>query len=225
MPEITVDIWSDLVCPWCYLGKRRFDVALAAYEHRDDVHVRWHAFELDPDAPRESALTIPQRMRQDLGLSAAEADRGVAHLTELAAESGLTYRLADARPVNSFDAHRLMLFAEDRGVGEPVRERLMRAYTAEGARLGDRDVLGALAAEAGLDGAEVGKLLSGDGYAEAVRIDENQGHRFGVTGVPTFVFTGGGAGGADRVERAFGARPVAEFADLLRRAHQRAPVR
>jgi len=216
MTEITVDIWSDLVCPWCHIGKRRFDTALAAFEDRDDVRVRWHAFELDPEAPRESAMTIPQRMCRDLGMSAAQAHQGVAHLTKLAAESGMTYRLEDARPVNSFDAHRLMLFAEDRGVGEPVRERLMRAYTAEGARLSDHALLVALAAEAGLGSTEARELLAGDGYASAVRAGEEQGRRAGVTGVPTFVFGG--------VHHAFGAQPVALFADLLRRARHGLPA-
>ncbi|GAA2107411.1 DsbA family oxidoreductase [Actinomadura alba] len=208
MTEIVVDIWSDLVCPWCYIGKRRFEAALAGFEHREAVRVRWRSYELDPDGPRDSDLTIPQRMQQDLGLSPLQAAQGADRVTSLAAEAGLTYRLADARPVNSFDAHRLMHFAADRGLGEPVRERLMRAYTAEGAHLADRETLASLAAEAGLDPAAVREVLEREDYTDAVRSDEERARRLGITGVPSFVF--------GRKYSVSGAQPVEAFADLLR---------
>ncbi|MCG5215274.1 DsbA family oxidoreductase [Streptosporangium sp. KLBMP 9127] len=208
MSEITVDIWSDLVCPWCFIGKRRFEAALGKFEHRDAVRVRWRSFELDPGAPRESEEAIPQRMRRDLGMSEAQARDGLSHITSLAADVGLTYRLEKARPVNSFDAHRLMQYAEDHGRGEAVRESLMRAYTADGAHLGDRETLTRLAAEAGLDGVAVRKVLEGEDYGDVVRADEELARRFRVSGVPSFVF-------AEKYSVS-GAQPVEVFADLLK---------
>lgn len=208
MSEIHVEIWSDLLCPWCFIGKRRFEAALAGFEHRDDVRVTWRSFELDPGRSTGPELTIPQHISRDLGLAQPAADRVAAQVTDLAAEVGLTYRLDRARPVNSFDAHRLMHHAEAEGVGEPVRERLMTAYTAEGADLSDHDVLAGLAADAGLDGAR--EVLSSNAYGEAVRADERRARDFGVTGVPSFVF-------AERLATS-GAQPVGVFADLLTRA-------
>jgi predicted DsbA family dithiol-disulfide isomerase len=210
MPTLTVDIWSDVVCPWCYIGKRRFEAALEGFEHRDAVAVRHRSFELDPNAPRQGTLTIPERMQRDLGLPAARAAEGLRTITALAAEVGLDYRLTDARPVNSFDVHRLLHFGEHRGTGDAVRERVMRAYTADGADLGDRGLLVGLAAEAGLDASDVEALLDGDDFADAVRADEALARRFGIRAVPSFVF--------DSRLTASGALPVAELADLLEHA-------
>ncbi|TQM15492.1 DsbA family oxidoreductase [Pseudonocardia kunmingensis] len=190
MPPLPVDIWFDLVCPWCGIGKRRFEAALAEFEHRDDVRVRWRSFELDPHAPRDATLTIPERMQQDLGLTARQAEEGAAGLTALAAELGLVYRLAAARPVNSFDAHRLLHAAAGRGLGDAVRERLMVAYTGEGAHLADHATLAALASEVGFPAADARTVLAGDDHTDAVRADEEQAARIGVTGVPTVVIAG-----------------------------------
>ncbi|XVQ13482.1 DsbA family oxidoreductase [Spirillospora sp. CA-255316] len=214
MVAIAVDIWTDLVCPWCFIGKRRFEAALDGFEHRDAVEVRWRSFELDPGAPAESSMTIPERIRRDLGMSDRQADETAARVTALAAEVGLTYRLDIARPVNSFDAHRVMHLAEDRGVGEAVRERLMTAYTAEGAALGDHDTLVAEAAKAGLDGAATRTMLEGDAYTAAVRADEQRAAAVGVNAVPSFL-----GGGKYLVA---GAQEVEVFTLLLRRAWEEA---
>ncbi|MFC5750121.1 DsbA family oxidoreductase [Actinomadura rugatobispora] len=213
MVAIAVDIWTDLVCPWCFIGKRRFEAALGEFEHRDAVEVRWRSFELDPGAPAESTQTIPERIR-DLGMSEAQADEQAARVTALAAEVGLAYRLDLARPVNSFDAHRVMHLAEDEGVGEAVRERLMTAYTGEGAALGDHETLVAEAAKAGLDGGTTRTMLKGDAYTAAVRADEQRAAAVGVTAVPSFV-----GGGKYLVA---GAQPAEVFALLLRRVWEEA---
>ena len=213
MPDISVDVWFDLVCPWCHLGARRWQIALARFEHPDTVQVRWRSFELDPHGSREALLTIPQRMRQDLGLSAGQAAAGVAALTGLAADLGLTYRLDEARPVNSFDAHRLLHAAAEDGIGDRVRERLMQAYTGEGAHLADHPTLVALAADAGLPTEVARALLQGDDHAAAVRADEAEARRLGVTGVPTFVLAGR--------RRIAGARSPQELLDELRLAATR----
>lgn len=210
MTTMTVDVWSDVVCPWCYLGKRRFEAALATFEHRASVTVRYRSFELDPNGPRQGTLTIPQRMQRDLGLSAERADEGLRTITALAAEAGLDFRLAHARPVKSYDTHRLLHLGAHRGMGDPVRERVMRAYTAEGADLGDRRTLVRLGSEAGLDGREVETVLDGDDFGDAVRADEALARRIGIRAVPSYVF-----GGRHAVS---GALPVAELAGLLLRA-------
>lgn len=214
MPTITVDIWSDIVCPWCYLGKRRFEAALKGFEHRESVAVRYRSFELDPNGPRQGTLTIPQRMQRDLGMSPERADEGLRTITALAAEAGLDYRLTQARPVNSYDAHRLLHLGEHRGVGDAVRERVMRGYTAEGTDLGDRRTLVRLGIEAGLDARDVEAVLDGDDFGDAVRADEALAHRFGIRAVPSFVFAGRHA--------VSGALPVAELAGLLERAWRQA---
>ncbi|MFI0451890.1 DsbA family oxidoreductase [Actinomadura sp. 6N118] len=210
MPVLTVDIWFDLVCPWCHIGERRWAAALAGFEHADAVQVRWHSFELDPHGSREAGATIPQRMQQDLGLSAEQAAEGVASLTRLAAGLGLTYRLEQARPVNSFDAHRLLHAAAAHDLGDRVRERLMRAYTGEGAHLADHATLVALAADAGFPAEDAQALLQGDDHADAVRADHDQARRHGVTGVPSFILAG--------QRRIAGAQPTQVLGQELHRA-------
>ncbi|WP_083288443.1 DsbA family oxidoreductase [Jiangella alba] len=210
MEKITVDIWSDIVCPWCYLGKRRFDLALAGFERAADVRVRLRAFELDPHGRPDDARTIPERMRDDLGMAPAVVAAGVRRLTELAAAAGLEYHLDRARPVNSFDAHRLIHFAAAAGLGERAQGRLLHAYTGEGVNVADHGELIRLGAEAGLDADAVGELLAGDAHAADVRADEELGHRIGVSGVPTFLVAGR--------YLLNGAQPVEVLADALRRA-------
>jgi predicted DsbA family dithiol-disulfide isomerase len=172
MSPLAVEIWSDVVCPWCYLGKRRFENALAEFEHRDEVEVRYRSFELNPAAP-------PVAERRQHG--------GEERLTAMAAEEGLEYHLDATRPGNTFDAHRLLQLAADRGVQPDVKERLMRAYFTEGEAVGDRDALVRVVAEAGLDADEARAVLAGDRYADAVREDEALAARIGIQGVPFFV--------------------------------------
>ncbi|MFI0367793.1 DsbA family oxidoreductase [Actinomadura sp. 1N219] len=207
MDSVTVDVWSDVVCPWCYIGKRRFETALDGFGHRDSVRVRWRSFELDPSGSREAELTLPERISRDLGGDVEQAAQRIAMVSGLAAEAGLDYRLDRARPVNSFDAHRLMQYGDQAGAGEEVRERLMRAYTAEGAVVSDIDTLVRIGAEAGLDPRGTEKMLRGTDFADTVRADEDLGHRLGVSGVPTFVFAGRYA--------VSGAQPVEVFMRLL----------
>ncbi|OLF13071.1 hypothetical protein BLA60_07500 [Actinophytocola xinjiangensis] len=184
---VFVDVWSDIVCPWCYIGKRRFESALAGFTHRDEVRVRWRAFELDPNAPKVSDLTVPQRLQRDHGLSAEQVEQMFAHVTELAAAEGLTYRLAEATGVNTFDLHRLLALAAEREAGDTLLESLMHAQHCDAANLGDRDTVLALTSAAGLADDEVTAVLDGDAYADTVRADEDQARRLGVTGVPAFV--------------------------------------
>lgn len=184
---LAVDIWSDVVCPWCYLGKRRFEAALERFEHRDEVSVRWHSFELDPDAPRSTDEPSAQRLARKYGISVEEAEAKHAQMTELGAAEGLEFRYDLSRSGNTFDAHRLIQLAGEHDLQDAVKERLLRAYFTEGEPIGDPERLVALAAEAGLDADEARAVLEGDAYAEAVREDEQIARQIGIHGVPFFV--------------------------------------
>jgi predicted DsbA family dithiol-disulfide isomerase len=187
MPHFTVDIWSDVVCPWCYIGKRRFEAALARFEHREDVSVTWHSFELDPEAPPVAEGRSAERLAAKYGMSVEEATARQDEVTALAAQEGLTYDLAESRGGNTFDAHRLVHLGSEQGLGDKVTERLMRAYFTEREAIGDRDTLARLAVEAGLPADEVRELLDGDRHADTVRADEDTATRLGIRGVPFFV--------------------------------------
>ena len=185
-----VEVWSDVVCPWCYIGKRRFESALARFPHRDEVEVRWRSFELDPTAPRSLAGDLGEHLAAKYGVPLAQARAMQEHMTQTAAGEGLDFRFASARSGNTFDAHRLLHLAADRGRQGAVKERLMRAYYTEGEPIGDPAALVRLAAEAGLDAEEARQVLEGDTYADDVRSDESLAAALGITGVPFFVVDG-----------------------------------
>jgi predicted DsbA family dithiol-disulfide isomerase len=187
MPPLTVEIWSDVVCPWCYVGKRRFEAALRGFEHRDDVEVTWRSFELDPGAPGERGGTSAEHLASKYGMSIEQAEAANAQMTALAAQEELEYHLDRTRGGNSFDAHRLIQLGAERGLQDAVKERLMRAYFTEGERIGDREMLVCLATEAGLEPEEARAVLGSDAYGDAVRADEALAHRIGIQGVPYFV--------------------------------------
>jgi len=208
---VRVEIWSDVVCPWCYIGKRRFERALAAFEHRDEVEVRWRSFELDPHAPREGGDEEPAaRLARKYGMTVEEARAAQDRVTGLAAEEGLAYRLDAARPANTFDAHRLLHLAADRGVQGAVKEGLMAAHFTAARPIGDPETLVAVAAEAGLDEAAAREVLAGDAYAEDVAADERDAAELGISGVPFFVL--------DRRYGISGAQPAELIHQALTRA-------
>jgi predicted DsbA family dithiol-disulfide isomerase len=182
-----VDIWSDVVCPWCYLGKRRFEAALREFDHRDGVEVHWHSFELDPNAGPASEVPGAERLASKYGMSVEEAQARQAQLEQLATAEGLEYHLDRTRGGNSFDAHRLHQLAIDRGLSDALMERLMRAYFTDGEAIGDRDTLLRIAGEAGLDADEARAVLDSDRYTDEVRADEQTAGRLGIHGVPFFV--------------------------------------
>ncbi|MFE7746508.1 DsbA family oxidoreductase [Nocardia sp. NPDC057455] len=190
MDMMRIDVWSDLLCPWCYIGKRNFETALSRFDHRARIQVHWHAFELDPGLSRKPGLTLPERSRRDLGGTSEQAVERIRGVTELAAAAGLDYRLDLAVPVNSFDAHRLVKLGETVGHGEAVLERLMRAYTAEGAVLSDPETLVRLGGESGVDPERTREMLRGNDFTDAVHEDREKAFRLGVGGVPSFVFDG-----------------------------------
>ncbi|MBW3615225.1 MAG: DsbA family oxidoreductase, partial [Actinobacteria bacterium] len=159
-----VEIWSDVVCPWCYIGKRRFEEALARFAHRDEVEVVWRAFELDPAVPAVREGDYAERLAQKYGVAVREANEMIDQMTAAAAGEGLRFRFDIARPGNTFDAHRLLHLAAARGAQDAVKERLLAATFVEGQPIGDRDTLVRLAGEAGLDPQEAGSVLESDEF-------------------------------------------------------------
>ncbi len=185
-----IDIWSDVVCPFCYVGKRRLESALAEFPHRDDVEVVWHSFELDPNAEAAPAGSLPDRLAAKYGMTREQAVASQESLAANAATVGLDFQWEKAHPGNTFDAHRLIHLAAETGRGDAAKERLLHAYFTEGRAIGDPETLATLAIEVGLDGAQVRHVLASDAYADAVRADEDQARAYGINGVPFFVLDG-----------------------------------
>ncbi|WP_218010430.1 DsbA family oxidoreductase [Actinomadura chibensis] len=185
-----IDVYADVLCPWCYIGKRRLAAALDGLAGPEPVDVRWRAYELGPDLPRVPGRSAAAQMA-DPSWWGAEAPSRIDRIRALGAAEGLTLDLHRARPVNTFDAHRLIRFGHERGLGDATAERLLLAYHSEGANVADHGVLERLGTEAGLDDAEVRAVLAGDAHAADVRADERRAARSGVTGVPSLVIDGG----------------------------------
>ena len=198
-----VEIWSDVVCPWCYVGKRRFEAALAAFPQRDEVELVWRSFELDAGAPPspDEPGSYAERLAAKYGGGLPRAQQMIDTMTATAAAEGLDFRFDRARPGNTFDAHRLLHLALERGVQDDVKEALDRATFTEGLRVSDHDSLVEVVAAAGLDAEEARAVLASDRYADAVRADEQRAHAYGITGVPFFVVDGRyGVSGAQPAE-------------------------
>jgi predicted DsbA family dithiol-disulfide isomerase len=203
-----VEIWSDIACPWCYVGKRRLEAALAAFEHRDEVTVTWRSFELDPAAPRERGGGRAAHLAEKYGVTVERAIEMQDHMTRVAAGDGLDFRFDLARSGSTFDAHRLLHLAAEHGLQDAMKERLMRAYLTEGELIGDPEVLERLAVAAGLPRSEVLELLAGDRFAAEVRADERTAAELGIHAVPFFV--------VDRALGASGAQPPEVLGEMLR---------
>jgi predicted DsbA family dithiol-disulfide isomerase len=185
-----VEIWSDLVCPWCYVGKRRFERALAAFPHRADVEVVHRSFQLDPSMPGNQTQDRRARLARKYGMSEAQAQAAQQRMEGVAAAEDLEFHLDGGVVGSTFDAHRLVHLAKERGLQDQVIERLFRAYFTERRSLFDHQSLVDLAVEAGLDRQEAATVLAEGTYAEAVRADEAEAHALGASGVPFFVVAG-----------------------------------
>jgi predicted DsbA family dithiol-disulfide isomerase len=205
---VDVEIWSDIACPWCYVGKRRFETALGRFEHPDDVRVTWRSFELDPSAPHERGGDRSARLAEKYGMTLEQAQAAERQMTDVAAGEGLEFRLDLARSGLTFDGHRMIHLASEHGLQDEMKERLLRAYFTEGELIGDRETLVRLGGEVGLTEAEARAMLSGDRFADAVRDDELTAQRLGISAVPTFV--------VDRALGASGAHPPEQLLELLR---------
>ncbi len=199
-----IEIWSDVVCPWCYIGKRRLESALAEFPHRDEVEVVWRSFQLDPSAPTTPTETVLDALGRKYGAGQDAIDR----VEGLAAEEGLLFRHAQAPHVGTLDAHRLLHAAGDKR-GE-LKEALLHAFFVEALNVADHDILARIAGEVGLDEVTVKSVLTSDEYADEVEADLRQAVAYGATGVPFFVIDGRYG--------ISGAQPVETFAQALERA-------
>jgi predicted DsbA family dithiol-disulfide isomerase len=208
-PGMQVEIWSDVVCPWCYIGKRRFEAALARFDGRDDVEVTWRSFELDPQGSRDP-IDLTRLLAEKYDIQAAEAAERHARTTATAADVGLELHLEKARSGNTMDAHRVIHLAREHGLQDAAKERLLRAYFVEGRPISDRETLVELGASIGLDPGELRAMLESDRFADDVRDDERTAARFGINGVPFFVL--------DRKLGVSGAQPVEVLVGALEQA-------
>jgi len=197
-----IHIWSDVVCPWCYLGKRRFEHALALFDRRDEIHVTHRSFQLDPSRPRHQTTNRREMLKSKYRLSDQQVRDMDIRMERLADVEGLEYHLTDAGLTgNTLDAHQLLQLGRVRGIQDAVIERLYRAYFTEQRSVFDRDSLVTLAGEAGLDQAEARDVLERDTYVEAVTADVLEARSLGVSGVPFFVLAGRyGISGAQATE-------------------------
>ncbi len=220
-----VEIWSDVICPWCFIGKRRFEKALAGFAHKHAVTVTWRSFELDPNAPRQREGTLEELLAKKYRVSLQEAAGMNARVTSLAKEVGLEYHLGKARPGNTFDAHRLLHFAAARQLGDRASERIMHAYFSDSLPVGERAALVRLAPDFGITENDALAMLESDDYSQEVRADEARAAGFGISGVPFFLFDGrSGISGAQSIEvfsdalqqTASGSPPNGGITNLLR---------
>jgi predicted DsbA family dithiol-disulfide isomerase len=205
-----IEIWSDVVCPWCYVGKRHLEQALAEFPHAREVEIEWKSYELDPEAPRQRPGTYSERLATKYGTSVAEARARMARIVSIGAAARIDFRFDDARPGNTFDAHRLLHLAAKVGVQDQLKERFFAATFIEGRPIGDRETLVSLAAEAGIAEADARRVLESRDYAQDVRDDEVEAMEMGVQGVPFFVI--------DRRYAVSGAQPAAVLLEALDRA-------
>jgi predicted DsbA family dithiol-disulfide isomerase len=201
MTSLRLDIWSDIACPWCFVGKRRLEAALAVFEHASSVAIIWRSFELDPAAPRVLDGDYAERLARKYRVSKVEGEAMIARMTASAAGDGIAMRFDQIRPGNTFDAHRLLHLAAESGLQGRLKERFVNAYLCEGEAIGDPATLSRLATEVGLDGSEVSDVLGSDRYAAAVRADEAMARELAISGVPFFVLAGRiGVSGAQPAE-------------------------
>jgi predicted DsbA family dithiol-disulfide isomerase len=211
---VKVEIWSDVVCPWCYVGKRRFEAALSRFGHREEVEVEWRSFELDPGARSassgEAGPDYADRLAKKYSTTRTGAQNMIDSMVQAGATDGLDLRFDLAVRANTFDAHQVIHLAAVHGLQDQVKERLLLAYFTQGEPVGDRATLVRLAAETGLDPAEVDAALEGQEYADAVRADEAEAASLGISGVPFFV--------VDRKYGVSGAQPADALLQVLERA-------
>jgi predicted DsbA family dithiol-disulfide isomerase len=205
-----VEIWSDVACPWCYIGKRRFETALAQFERADEVEITWRSFELDPNAPPDRGMAMRDLIARKYRRSLQEAQAGLDQLTLTAEGEGLALRFDRSRSGSTFDAHRLVHLAAEHDLAGPMKERLLQAYHSDGELVSDHDTLRRLAAEVGVPADAVDDLLAGDRFTAEVRADEETGASFGIQGVPFFVL--------NRRWAASGAQEPEVLLDMLRQA-------
>jgi predicted DsbA family dithiol-disulfide isomerase len=211
-PRLAVDIWSDIACPWCFIGKRRFEGALQSLPFKDSIDVTWHSYQLDPSLPARYDGGEEQYLAEMKGMDPSQVRQMLAHVTEQASGEGLAYDFGALKVANSFTAHRLLHLAKAHGTADQVKEALLSAHFERGLDTGDSDTLQAIGEAAGLPGEEVARVLAGDEYRADVEADFAQARALGITGVPFFVL--------NMKYGISGAQPSESFAEALTTAWQ-----
>ena len=205
-----IDIWSDIMCPFCYIGKRRLEQALSGFEHKADVEIIWHSFQLDPDMAALPGKSIHHYLAERKGMSIDRSVQLHDQMTKNALADGLVYNFDKAIIANSFDAHRLIHLAASHGLGGAAKEALLKAYFTDGKNISDHNTLMQIGIEIGLRVIETGEMLNSDLYASEVKEDIEMAQNLGINGVPFFVF--------DNKYAISGAQPAAVFSDGLQQA-------
>ncbi|MES2456890.1 MAG: DsbA family oxidoreductase [Bacteroidota bacterium] len=205
-----VDIWSDVRCPFCYIGKRKFEAALAQFEHKDEVQVEWHSFELDPNAETKPEVNAVDYLADRYGRPREWAEEMHENVTQTAAEVGLHFNLGISVVANSFDAHRLIQLAKTEGLGDDIEEKLFEAYFGKGTDISSHEALTEIGISIGLDRLSVETMLRGKDFTDEVRFDEQTAQQIGVRGVPFFVF--------DQKLAVSGAQPPETFLGAMQQA-------
>lgn len=208
--SMQIDIWSDIACPWCYIGKRRLETALADHPHRDDIQVTWHSYQLDPSLPEHYEGTEADYLASRKGMPVEQAREMFGHVAEQAAGEGLAYDFDRLVVANSARAHELLHLAKERGLGDEVKEALLSGHFEHGLDIGDVDALARVGADAGLDEGEVRAALADGRYKAAVASDIDMARQIGVTGVPFVV--------VDMKYAVSGAQPPELFREVVDKA-------
>jgi predicted DsbA family dithiol-disulfide isomerase len=182
-----INIWSDVRCPFCYIGKRKFEKALEKFPHKDKVKVVWKSFELDPNLETNTEKSAIEHLSQAKGISKTQAEEMQQHVANVAKEVGLDLNSKNTIVANSFNAHRLIQLAKTKGLGNEMEEALFEAYFVEGKNIDDKETLIKTGASIGLDESDVRELITSDAFTKEVRQDEMQAQSLGINGVPFFV--------------------------------------
>jgi predicted DsbA family dithiol-disulfide isomerase len=208
-----VDIWSDVRCPFCYIGKKKFETALEKFEHKDQIEVEWHSFELDPTMETKPDLNAVDYLAQIKGQSRQWAVDMNQRVTDTAAEVGLTFNMEDAVVANSFNAHRLIQLAKSNGLDNEIEEKLFVDYFTAGKNIDDKEVLIEAGIAVGLDRLAIEMMLNSDSFTDEVRLDQKIAQQIGIQGVPFFVF--------DQKLAVSGAQPAETFLGALEQAYNK----
>lgn len=208
-----VEIWSDIMCPFCYIGKRNFEAALKEFEAKDEIEIEWKSFQLDPTITKkfEQKVSTYEYLAERKGMSVERSKELHDHVVETARKVGLTYNFDKSVVANSFDAHKLIQLAKTKGLGDAAEESLFKAYFTDGKDMSDHPTLIQLGKEIGLNEEEIKAVLTSEAFDSKVNFDISEGHQLGVTGVPFFVF--------DRKYAVSGAQPIETFLNALKQSH------
>lgn len=207
-----VEIWSDIVCPFCYIGKRKFEHALNAFPHKEHIEIEWRSYQLDPEMQPSEGMSVNQYLAERKGVSAAQGKAMNDQMTKMASEVGLEYHFDQAIITNTLQAHRLLHFAKNKGKQQETKEKLFAAYYTEGKDIGDAAVLISIGESVGLDRAEIMDCFQGDAFIQEVNTDIYMAQQMGVQGVPFFVF--------NNTYAVSGAQPSSVFTQVLEKVWQ-----